>query len=293
MNAVLASGARIAAERVVGWNRQLRLTPLTSRAYFRDKVLTGVPDGARHDRCCCTRPGRRSACACSAQRWIEMTVLILVGLIPFAALGIIIGHLVSIDSIGPVDGRHDGAARAARRRLVPDLERRRAARHRAGRCRRTGSSRRATSRSAAVPGAPRAGSCGAWSAARAPRRLGVPARHDSELREGRGAGTPRPLCERQLLAPLLLANLVARRPVPVLLVVALLGRRAAGRGRHAHRRGAGTGRASSVTVICTHCRFEFVLWQIVTLGGGVVETHWWPDSLAVAVSKSRPSSASR
>jgi len=35
MAAVLAGGARIAAERSVGWNRQLRLTPLTPRTYFR------------------------------------------------------------------------------------------------------------------------------------------------------------------------------------------------------------------------------------------------------------------
>src|SRR5204862_6354165 len=41
MTAVLASGARIAAERQVGWNRQLRVTPLSTRAYFRAKVATG------------------------------------------------------------------------------------------------------------------------------------------------------------------------------------------------------------------------------------------------------------
>jgi ABC-2 type transport system permease protein len=40
MNAVLATGARIAAERAVGWNRQLRLTPLSTRTYFSVKVLT-------------------------------------------------------------------------------------------------------------------------------------------------------------------------------------------------------------------------------------------------------------
>ena len=40
MNAVLGSGARIASERQVGWNRQLRLTPLSTRTYFRVKVLT-------------------------------------------------------------------------------------------------------------------------------------------------------------------------------------------------------------------------------------------------------------
>ena len=40
MVAVLSGGARIAAERSVGWNRQLRLTPLTPRTYFRAKIVT-------------------------------------------------------------------------------------------------------------------------------------------------------------------------------------------------------------------------------------------------------------
>ncbi len=31
---------RIAAERAVGWNRQLRITPLSPRSYFRVKVIT-------------------------------------------------------------------------------------------------------------------------------------------------------------------------------------------------------------------------------------------------------------
>ena len=33
-----------------------------------------------------------------------MTVFILVGLIPFAALGILLGHLLNVDSIGPAIG---------------------------------------------------------------------------------------------------------------------------------------------------------------------------------------------
>ena len=33
-----------------------------------------------------------------------MTLLVLVGLIPFAALGILLGHLVSADSVGPAIG---------------------------------------------------------------------------------------------------------------------------------------------------------------------------------------------
>ena len=37
---MISTGARIAGERQAGWTRQLRITPLSSRAYFRAKVLT-------------------------------------------------------------------------------------------------------------------------------------------------------------------------------------------------------------------------------------------------------------
>src|ERR1700730_9347997 len=40
MSAMLSAGGRIATERAAGWNRQLRITPLSPRAYFRSKVLT-------------------------------------------------------------------------------------------------------------------------------------------------------------------------------------------------------------------------------------------------------------
>ncbi len=100
MNAVLAIGARIAAERSTGWNRQLRLTPLTARAYFRTKVLTGYLT-ALVTILLLYAAGASLGVRISAGSWIEMTVLILIGLIPFAGIGIIIGHLVNIDSIGP------------------------------------------------------------------------------------------------------------------------------------------------------------------------------------------------
>src|SRR5437773_12513812 len=37
-------------------------------------------------------------------RWLQMTLLILIGLSPFAALGVLIGHLLTADSIGPAIG---------------------------------------------------------------------------------------------------------------------------------------------------------------------------------------------
>ena len=103
MNAVLAAGARIAAERAAGWNRQLRLTPLSTRMYFRTKVLTGYVMAL------CTLvllfiAGSTLGVRLSAGHWLHMTGFILVGLIPFAVLGILLGHLLTVDSIGPAIG---------------------------------------------------------------------------------------------------------------------------------------------------------------------------------------------
>jgi ABC-2 type transport system permease protein len=103
MNAVLGSGARIAAERSVGWNRQLRLTPLSTRTYFRVKVLTAYAM-ALVAIALLYIAGATLGVRLRAGNWVEMTVLILIGLIPFAGLGILMGHLLTPDSIGPAMG---------------------------------------------------------------------------------------------------------------------------------------------------------------------------------------------
>jgi ABC-2 type transport system permease protein len=103
MNAILSSGARIAGERQVGWNRQLRLTPLSPRHYFRTKVLTGYLMSAL-TLALLYISGSILGVRLSAGEWVHMTWLILLGLIPFAALGILYGHLLSVDAIGPAMG---------------------------------------------------------------------------------------------------------------------------------------------------------------------------------------------
>lgn len=103
MTAVLASGARIASERAVGWNRQLRITPLTTRAYFRAKILTGYLM-ALVTLVVLYLAGASLGVRIPAGRWLEMTGLMLVGLIPFVAMGLLFGHLLTSDSIGPAMG---------------------------------------------------------------------------------------------------------------------------------------------------------------------------------------------
>lgn len=103
MMAMISAGARIAGERQAGWTRQLRISPLSTRQYFRAKVITGYAM-ALLTLALLYASGAALGVSLSAGEWLSMTGLILVGLLPFAALGIFIGHLVTTDSVGPVMG---------------------------------------------------------------------------------------------------------------------------------------------------------------------------------------------
>jgi ABC-2 type transport system permease protein len=103
MSAMLSCGARIAAERAVGWNRQLRISPLSTRSYFRAKVLTAYLM-ALLSMAVLYVSGIALGVSLPAGDWVTMTLLILVSLVPFAALGITIGHMLTPDSIGPAMG---------------------------------------------------------------------------------------------------------------------------------------------------------------------------------------------
>ena len=103
MMAVVSTGARISGERQTGWNRQLRITPLRVSAYFRAKVLTGYLM-ALVSITMLYGAGLTLGVHLAATKWLEMTGLILIGLIPFNVLGILLGHLLSTDAIGPAMG---------------------------------------------------------------------------------------------------------------------------------------------------------------------------------------------
>ena len=103
MMSMMSAGFRIAGEREAGWTRQLRITPLSTRTYLRTKVVTayamaGLSLGLLYI------AGSTLGVSLSARTWLEMTGLIAVGLLPFAALGIALGHLLTVDSTGPATG---------------------------------------------------------------------------------------------------------------------------------------------------------------------------------------------
>jgi ABC-2 type transport system permease protein len=103
MTAMLGTGARIAGEREVGWNRQLRISPLSAFSYLRAKVaisylMAGMAIVLLY------AAGVILGVRLPADEWLEMTGLILVGLIPFAAAGILLGHKLTTDTMGPALG---------------------------------------------------------------------------------------------------------------------------------------------------------------------------------------------
>ncbi len=103
MIGVTAGGARIALERQVGWNRQLRLTPLTPVTYLGAKVASGYALAAV-SLVLIYLAGLTLGVHATAGIWLSMTALIIVALVPFAVLGVYIGHRVTVDSMGPALG---------------------------------------------------------------------------------------------------------------------------------------------------------------------------------------------
>jgi ABC-2 type transport system permease protein len=103
MMAMVSSGVRIAGERTTGWTRQLRITPLTTGAYFRAKIITAYAM-AGTSIALLFGFGLAVGVSLPVGEWAQMVGLMLVGLAPFAALGILLGHLMNVDSMGPATG---------------------------------------------------------------------------------------------------------------------------------------------------------------------------------------------
>lgn len=103
MTAMLSTGARIAGERQVGWNRQLRISPLSAFAYLRAKVAIGYLMAVL-SLATMYVAGTILGVTLPIGQWLGMTGLILIALVPFAAAGIFLGHKVTTESVGPAIG---------------------------------------------------------------------------------------------------------------------------------------------------------------------------------------------
>lgn len=103
MFAVISPGARIGRDRAGGWTRQMRITPLRARTDLATRVvsayLVALPTLAL-----LYLAGASLGVRLDAAQWLEMTGLILVGLVPFVAIGFVLGNLLSVDALTPALG---------------------------------------------------------------------------------------------------------------------------------------------------------------------------------------------
>jgi len=96
--AAMNFGARTAVERSVGWQRQLRLTPLTPRGYLLAKATCGMLV-ALPPVVLVSVAGAFSGASLTAGGWVQVVLGIWLAALPFAVLGLLIGQLASAESV--------------------------------------------------------------------------------------------------------------------------------------------------------------------------------------------------
>lgn len=99
----LAVGARIAVERGHGWQKQLRLTPLTGGGYLGTKAALGMLVGLPGILLVCVI-GAFSGVRMDAMHWVGVVATLWLGAIPFVLLGIVIGLIATPDGMQAITG---------------------------------------------------------------------------------------------------------------------------------------------------------------------------------------------
>ena len=96
------SGARLALERAVGWQRQLRLTPLTGSGYLAGKgisgMLVGLPALVLVPLLAVTMQGVHL----DAAGWVRIFAGVWLGTLPLVLLGLLIGQFGTPETMQPI-----------------------------------------------------------------------------------------------------------------------------------------------------------------------------------------------
>jgi ABC-2 type transport system permease protein len=104
MSAAIGSGGSIAVERGLGWNRQLRLTPLRPNQYLVTKVLLSLLMAVPPLVVVYLLGGLALGVRLPMGTWALIGLGSWLGALPFAALGVVIGYIARPDSVQQVSG---------------------------------------------------------------------------------------------------------------------------------------------------------------------------------------------
>ena len=104
MSAAIGSGGSIAVERGIGWNRQLRLTPLRPVNYLLTKVVLSLVMALPPILITYAVGAVTLDVRLPAQTWLLIAAGSWLGALPFAALGLVIGYIAKPDSVQQISG---------------------------------------------------------------------------------------------------------------------------------------------------------------------------------------------
>lgn len=102
LSATLFAGGRFAVERAAGWQRQLRLTPLSGSGYLAAKGVTAMLLALPAVVLVPLIGAVVEGVSLDAAGWVRVTVGVWLAVVPFALIGLLIGQLGTPDSIQPI-----------------------------------------------------------------------------------------------------------------------------------------------------------------------------------------------
>jgi ABC-2 type transport system permease protein len=102
LSAALFAGGRVALERSLGWQRQLRLTPLSGAGYLAAKGITGMLLALPAVVLVPLVGAVVEGVSLDATGWLRVTIGIWLAAIPFALIGLLIGQIGTPDSMQPI-----------------------------------------------------------------------------------------------------------------------------------------------------------------------------------------------
>jgi ABC-2 type transport system permease protein len=104
MSTAIGSGGSIAVERGIGWNRQLRLTPLRPSRYVAIKVMLSLLMALPPLLVVYVVGAVALDVRLPAGTWALVALGSWLGALPFAALGVVVGYVAKPDSVQQVSG---------------------------------------------------------------------------------------------------------------------------------------------------------------------------------------------
>jgi ABC-2 type transport system permease protein len=102
MAAALFTGTRVALERQSGWQRQLRLTPLSGGGYLIAKAATGMTLALAPAILVPLVGAFGEGVSLDTSGWVRATLGVWLAAIPFALIGLLIGQIGTADSTQPI-----------------------------------------------------------------------------------------------------------------------------------------------------------------------------------------------